>query len=193
MPNFSMPLCRNGLGAYTQMLYRVDWERLRKTFRTERTSRVGSRAKLVGKIGEDDEIDESTVYRLEQEADYFPKLNTLARLVEAMGLTLVEFFARVEGVTAPGGLEVSDFQPDSDTAKLAAALDRLVAVHSARQPAESTEGATLTIRLQKPLDAGQRQSVEEYAKRLARGQVDAPAASESPRRPATTGRRRKQV
>lgn len=84
------------------MLSGMDWSALRAVFRKERETRVGSRAKLSERASTkaDDELDESTVYRIETDPDYMPGLDTFVRLIEAMpNLTLTEFFARVEGVS----------------------------------------------------------------------------------------------
>jgi hypothetical protein len=87
------------------MLFGMDWARARTAFRQERTQRAGSRVRLVERASESggEPIDPSTVYRIETDTDYYPKLDTFARLVEAMGLTLTQFFASVEGVTPISG------------------------------------------------------------------------------------------
>ncbi len=86
------------------MLSGMDWAAMRSALRDERERRIGSRARLAERAAElgDESLDESTIYRIETDAAYFPGMETFVRLVEAIpGLTLSELFLRIESVTLP--------------------------------------------------------------------------------------------
>lgn len=77
------------------MLAGVEFSEVRDALRREREALVGSRAKLEQKSG----VAESTIYRIETEETYVPRVPVLMRIIEGMGLTLSEFFARIEALT----------------------------------------------------------------------------------------------
>lgn len=118
------------------MLPCMDWAALRREFRKQRESRVGSRAKLVERIGEagaaDDDLDESTVYRFETDAKYYPRLSTFVRLVEGMGLTVPEFF---------GGLANKPAKVGPPDVRLLAAFNDAKTVADVREALEMALGA----------------------------------------------------
>ncbi len=68
-----------------------DMEAFRRALRTARETHIGGREKLADKI----DVSKSTVQNAEMGPD-IPGIDTVARLIEGMGLTLSEFFAALE-------------------------------------------------------------------------------------------------
>lgn len=71
-----------------------DMNAFRAALKTQRKLRVGSRAKLVERCGAP-AMSPTTIQNAELGPD-MPGIDTVARLVEAMGLTLSTFFAQLE-------------------------------------------------------------------------------------------------
>lgn len=97
------------------------------------------------------QVHRSTVYRIEKmEKDYVPRIDTISALVDSRGLTVTEFFARIEGVaqlTTQGssGAEPLDSSLDPRSHDFASQLDRRIEAAvdrhlRARQPSESRPG-----------------------------------------------------
>lgn len=80
------------------MLSSVDFAVVREALRREREALVGSRAKLEERCG----VAESTIYRIETEPTYVPRVPVLLKLVEGLGLTLSDFFLRIEALRPTG-------------------------------------------------------------------------------------------
>jgi transcriptional regulator with XRE-family HTH domain len=70
-------------------------ERFREVLRAEREARVGGREKLADKTG----INKTTIQNAEIGPD-IPGIDTVARLVEGIGLTLPSFFEQIEALQA---------------------------------------------------------------------------------------------
>jgi transcriptional regulator with XRE-family HTH domain len=80
-------------GIYT---VRVDPAEMRHALRAERLNRNWSLDDLAEKSG----VNRSTIHDIETNTGGKPQIGTIARLVEGMGLTLSQFFARIEGLQA---------------------------------------------------------------------------------------------
>jgi transcriptional regulator with XRE-family HTH domain len=81
----------------------MDYERVRRTLRDLRAERKMGVPELASEAG----INKTTLYRLEDldDSERGPDLETIEKLVTALGSSLTEFFARVEGagtVADPG-------------------------------------------------------------------------------------------
>lgn len=68
----------------------------REFIRHVRETEFGGRAKLQQATG----VNRTTIQRIETDPTYSPGLETVAKLVEAMGLSLSTFFARLESQTS---------------------------------------------------------------------------------------------
>ena len=79
------------IGIYTAG---VDLGKMRSALRAKRLELKWSLDDLAAKSG----VNRSTIHDIETNADGKPQMATVARLVEGMGLTLSEFFARIEGL-----------------------------------------------------------------------------------------------
>ena len=75
----------------------VDLDAVRATLRAERLHRRWSLDDLAEKSG----VNRSAIHDIETNRKGKPRLETIAKMVEGMGLTLSEFFARIEGLKAP--------------------------------------------------------------------------------------------
>lgn len=171
------------------MLQGVTLDDVRGQLRKERLSRNWS----LDDLAEKSTVNRSTIHDVETNRDGHPAFETVAKMVEGLGLTLVEFFARIEGSPEAPSVAPPPRTPEDVAASFLDAVDRMIAARMATRSELPAEGTILTLTLPGPLDGEQRQSVQEYAERLARGQVAAPAESTTPRRQVPTDKRRRRA
>ena len=172
----------------------MDWAAVRHALRAvRREKRVTLRA-LHEKTG----ISPSTVNRIERVSKYpahKPDLDTLYALVEAMDVTLSEFFGRVEGIT-PVSLQQEPQTPrPAFASEVVEAIDRLITSRvSESTKSESTDedtGPIWTLELPGPLTSAQQARIRELAESFASATTHGRSASTSRRRtPAVEPRHR---
>lgn len=101
----------------------VDLAAVRARLRKERKARDWSLDDLAEKSG----VNRSTIHEIETSATGKPQFETVGRLIEGMGLTLSEFFTRIEGLhsralTPTGQADLQSASPEAgDDAALSAA------------------------------------------------------------------------
>lgn len=155
----------------------------------------------VPELAEEASLAKTTVYRLEdlaEDPDREIDLATLEKLVSALGLTLSEFFARLEGAEEPTDVIETAIPSDIQgiASKFLEAVDRLVTARVGAAPTTRVEAGgdgTLTVTPSVPLQDWQIDSVREHVEMLASGKSPAPAASNtrSRRAPGERPRRRR--
>jgi transcriptional regulator with XRE-family HTH domain len=96
----------------------VEWAQIREHFRQERKRR-NLKQEWVAKIGR---LDQSIISKIESDATYTPQLESFIKAIYGLGMTVVEFFAPLEGVQfiAGSGKEPAKVSRDAAGAPLPA-------------------------------------------------------------------------
>lgn len=140
-----------------------DLSRFRAHLRAERERLIGSRDKLAEKTG----INKTTIQNAENGPD-MPGIDTIARLIEGTGLSLSEFFLRMDDL------------PTADPS------DRTAVAASRRNP---SYGPSRSVRADDDL-ASLRRALTDAGEILFNAGVSGPRKSDAARRSRTPGRRK---
>lgn len=162
---------------------------IRLAVRTARREREWS----LDTLSEKAHVDRAALHKIEnvrKYAGYEPGIETIRKIVEALGLTLAGFFARVEGADAPSSSNGG--HGELVASAIDRAIDRVLATKAVTTPDAPAEDGSWTLTLPGPLTDPQRERVMEVALTFARARIPAPDASATPQAPDATEPRRKQ-